>query len=56
MSCNVLLSFDITELLFADDGVIVCCTSQDMEDTARVFDEDAAEFGLTVSVVACCWF
>jgi len=24
------LSFEITELLFADDGVIVCCTRQDM--------------------------
>ena len=45
------LSFEITELLFADDGVIVCCTRQDMEEAAGVFDEVAAEFGLTVSVV-----
>jgi len=28
------LSFEITELLFADDGVIVCCTRQDMEEAA----------------------
>ena len=33
------------------DGVIVCCTRQDMEEAAKVFDEVAAEFGLTVSVV-----
>ena len=45
------MNFEITELLFADDGVIVCCTRQDMEEAARVFDEVAAEFGLTVSVV-----
>ena len=45
------LSFEITELPFADDGVIICCTRQDMEEAARVFDEVAAEFGLTVSVV-----
>jgi len=45
------LSFKITELLFANDGVIVCCTRQDMEEVARVFDELAAEFGLAVSVV-----
>jgi len=45
------LSFEITELLFADDGVIICCTRQDMEEAARVFDEVAAKFGLTVSVV-----
>ena len=31
------LSFEITELLFTDDGVIVCCTRQDMEEAARVF-------------------
>ena len=45
------LSFEITELLFADDGVIVCCMRQEMEEAVRVFDEVAAEFGLTVSVV-----
>ena len=45
------LSFEITELLFADDGVMVCCTRKDMEEAARVFDEVAAEFGLTVSVI-----
>ena len=38
------LSFEITELLFADDGVMVCCTRKDMEEAARVFDEIAAEF------------
>ena len=37
------LSFEINELLFADYGVIVCCTRRDME--------EAAEFVLTVSVV-----
>ena len=26
------LSFEITELLFGDNGVIVCCTRQDMEE------------------------
>ena len=45
------LSFEITELLFADDGVMVCCTRKDMEEAARVFDEVAAEFGLTVGVI-----
>jgi len=45
------LNFEITELLFTDDSVIVCCTRQDMEEATRVFDEAAAEFGLTVSVV-----
>jgi len=45
------LSYGITELLFADDGVIVCFTRQDMEEAARVFDEVAAEFGLTVNMV-----
>ena len=40
------INFEITELLFADDGVIVCCTRQDIEEAARVFDEVAAEFGL----------
>ena len=51
------LSFEITELLFADDGVIVCCTRQDVEETARVFDEVAAEFGLTEcgQDKAACW-
>ena len=33
------------------DGVIVRCTRQDMEEAAKVFDEVAAEFGLTVSVM-----
>ena len=42
---------EITELLFADDGVIVYCTRQGMEEAARVFDEVIAEFGLTMSVV-----
>jgi len=45
------LSFEITELIFADDGVIIRFMRQDMKEAARVFDEVAAEFGLTVSVV-----
>ena len=31
--------------------MIVSCTRQDMEEAAKVFNEVAAEFGLTVSVV-----
>jgi len=42
------LSLEITELLFADDGVIICCTRQGMEEAVRIFDEAAAEFGLVV--------
>ena len=45
------LSFKLTELLFADDGAILCYTRQDIKEAARVVDETAAEFGLTISVV-----
>ena len=38
------------ELLFVDDGVIVSCTRQDMEQATK-FDEVAAMFELTLSVV-----
>ena len=45
------LSFEISELLFADDGVITSCTRPDVEEAAHMFDEVAAEWGLTVSVI-----
>jgi len=46
------LSFEITELLFGDNGVIVCCTRQDMEEATRVFDEVVADRSkLTVSTI-----
>ena len=45
------VSFEICELLFPDDGVIICCTRPDMEEAAHVFDEVAAEWGMTVSII-----
>jgi len=37
------LSFEIIELLFGDNGVIVCCTRQDMEEATRVFVTGSAK-------------
>ena len=46
---NHALSFEITELLFAVDGVLVCCARRRVLEC--LMHDVAAEFGLTVSVV-----
>ena len=43
-------SFVISECLFADYSALICALRSDMVIAARVFEEVAAEFGLTLSI------
>ena len=45
------LQTTVTELLFADDAVVVVSGREDMERAAHVLDEVATEWGLTMSLV-----
>ena len=42
------------ELLFADDGVVVRLTREDMDEAAGILGDVAADWGLTISAVLSC--